>query len=183
MKLGKRTQGVRVDKEALIAAEKYHKSSGIEERINPQTFACEHEGRERDHHSTPWGTKLMCWQCHIRILAYQYYYAPNALGSDTPADGGVKVPRTARGFAASGKGPRKSVGKSMGLGVLPTWAYAFKEHPEWTDKEIGDFMRSEFPAGGNYPALLSGARRRYNRGEFTGGAVPEKLSVPKETKK
>lgn len=176
MRVGRAAPPVKINRVALDAYDQRNRSVKRDD-FDPKKFTCVHEERNQEHVPTPWGRKLLCSHCHIKMLHYEFYVL------DAPSDheGGNTAPRIGKPSAVrKPPQPRKSVGASLGLGVLATWTHAFEEHNGvWGKSEVVAFMRSEFPAGGDYEALFNGAVRRYNRGEFTGGKVPQKLFAPK----
>jgi hypothetical protein len=84
-----------------------------------------------------------------------------------------------------------TVGKTMEMGVFSTWASVFdanESHPKkkkLTDEQIAAFMIAEFPKHDTklFKLLKAGVMHRvqamrasYNRGQFTKGVKPKKVS-------
>lgn len=82
------------------------------------------------------------------------------------------------------KGAGKTKGLTTGLRLKQSWAKVMQENfkSKMTDEQIHKFMVKEFPhRKARTLRDVSGvalARRRYNKGRFTKGVVPEVESVP-----
>lgn len=81
----------------------------------------------------------------------------------------------------SGRPAGRPLGVTTGLPILGAWCYVFQENEKrskkWTDAQISEWMKKEFP-GRNTPAFdhPHTCRRDYNLGKFTRGATPKTQS-------
>jgi len=95
----------------------------------------------------------------------------------------VRVRKKARTSPEEASGKRKIRGRTMGLNIRKTWVRVLEENRKnkWTDQKIQAFMRKEFPGrdASDFTSEtgVSAVRAAYNRGVYTHGKVPERLSV------
>ena len=82
-----------------------------------------------------------------------------------------KVRNTAHEF-------KRSVGKTLKLGIVQTWAHVFEKEKKWTDEVISEFMHKEFPDRKNKTFdNVSRTRYDYNAGRLTKGVPPKTPAV------
>lgn len=84
---------------------------------------------------------------------------------------------------AEGRPKGRPIGVTTGLPICAAWCAMFiwneqrsggADDPKWTDEQISNWMKSEFP-GRNTPAFdhPAGCRKDYNAGRFTKGVAPQ----------